>query len=420
MDRMMKWVASLLVLLLSSVACDVGFGLPTPVPDTVELSVLISPPDKGYVEIDGAIITSGVAVPFPGGKLVNVVAKSNDAGWQFARRERDLAGVNASETLEMDTSKVVRAVFAPIGLSTPTPTSTPFPTATPLPVATPTPTQRGGTLRVGMIEDGLMFDPPLVTGRSDIAIVQHTYDTLVRRNPDLNLEPALAVEWSVNEDATEWAFNLRVDVKFSHGKAFTVDDVVFTFSRLFEVNSPLASVMARPSAIIAVDDRTVRFEFSEPNAVLLDSLAHYQASITPSDVDPGRFATETFGTGPFLWTSYAIGESAEFDKNGDYWWEGRPFADALSYVFFRSQAEMGAALKAGTIDVAYDLNFNSANTLKDDPGITVLARPTAGYMNLAMDTRVAPFNDERVRKAFQAATHRELINQSAQDGLAGC
>ena len=67
MGHMLKWIASLLALFLASVACDVGVRLTPTIPDNLELSVLISPPDKGYVEIDGAIITSGVDVPFPEG-----------------------------------------------------------------------------------------------------------------------------------------------------------------------------------------------------------------------------------------------------------------------------------------------------------------------------------------------------------------
>ena len=60
-----------------------------------------------------------MAVPFPGGKLVNTVAKSSNAGWEFARWERDLGGVNAEETGIMDGSMVVRAVLAPVLLTTP-------------------------------------------------------------------------------------------------------------------------------------------------------------------------------------------------------------------------------------------------------------------------------------------------------------
>ena len=133
MNGRLKPLLTLVLLFLVSAACELGLGLPTPVPDQVELSVLIRPPDKGYVEVDGAIINSGIAVGFPGGKLVNLVAKSSEAGWVFARWERDLSGTDAEETILMDGSKVVRAVFASVSPAVSTPEATPTPTATPEP-----------------------------------------------------------------------------------------------------------------------------------------------------------------------------------------------------------------------------------------------------------------------------------------------
>ncbi|MFQ5875866.1 MAG: ABC transporter substrate-binding protein, partial [Dehalococcoidia bacterium] len=155
------------------------------------------------------------------------------------------------------------------------------------------------TLKVGMISDYVTFDPPLVLGLPDLNTVQHAYDSLVMRNPDLSIQPMLAESWEPNADATQWTFNLRKGVKFSHGKDFKAEDVVFTFNRMFEVDSPLSSTLPEDMRVVVVDDYTVRFEFSQPYAPLLDSLVKYHAMITPSDVDPARFAAETFGTGPF-------------------------------------------------------------------------------------------------------------------------
>ena len=151
--------------------------------------------------------------------------------------------------------------------------------------------QTGGTLKVGMLAQHSTFDPPSVVNLPDIVTIQELYDVLVFRNPDLSLQPALATSWAANDDATEWTFNLRKGVKFHHGKEFKAEDVIFTFERLYEVESPLASVLPEPSDIVAVDDHTVRFEFDTPNAVLLEALVKYQAHITPSDVDPARFCS---------------------------------------------------------------------------------------------------------------------------------
>ena len=277
----------------------------------------------------------------------------------------------------------------------------------------------GGTLKVGMLSDHIGFDPPLLLGLPDLVTGQHAYDTLVFRNPDLTLQPALATSWSSNDDGSRWTFNLRQGVKFSHGKEFKAEDVIFTFERMFEVGSPHTGVMAEPADIVAVDDYTVRFEFDSPNAVLLEALVKYHALITPSDVDPELFATQTFGTGPFVLTDFVVGETATFTKNPDYWWEGHPYVDELIFVFLTDPQSRAAALKAGIVDIIYDMDTTSVPTIEDDPGSMVLQAPSGSYMNLAMNTTEPPFDNVLVRRALQAATDRNAILQTAQFGLGG-
>ena len=222
--------------------------------------------------------------------------------------------------------------------ATATPTTAVTPSPTPPPAARPTPTPTAaparlaaGTLRVGLSGQHNTLDPPRLTELPDIAVVQQTYDLLVMRNPDLSLQPMLAQRWEVSDDARVWTFYLRRGVQFHHGKGFTAEDVVYTFRRLFEVGSPLASVMTQPTDIVAVDEHTVRFEFDAPNAVLLESLVKYQAHITPSDVSPEKLAVQPFGTGPFILDEYVAGQRATFRRNPDYWWAGHPLVNELEF-----------------------------------------------------------------------------------------
>ena len=282
------------------------------------------------------------------------------------------------------------------------------------------------TLRVGMLADYNSLDPPLLLGLPDMVTAQATYDVLVNRNPDLSLQPMLATGWTTNDDASEWTFELREGVNFHSvndeeevqtGKEFKAEDVIFTFKRMFEVNSPLASVMAEPTDIVAVDDYTVRFEFGTPNAVLLESLVKYHAHITPSDLDTERAPLETFGTGPFIMTEFIVGERASFVRNEDYWWEDHPKVDRLEYIFLPDPTTRAEALKAGTIDVIYDLDIASIPGLREHPDTKVIIAPSGSYMNIAMDVREAPFDNKLVRQAMQAATDRNAILQGAQFGI---
>src|SRR4249920_1251901 len=64
------------------------------------------------------------------------------------------------------------------------------------------------------------------------------YDTLVQRDKDLKIEPALAVSWQ-QVNPTTWRFKLRPGVKFHDGTPFTADDVVFSIERARSDSSQL-------------------------------------------------------------------------------------------------------------------------------------------------------------------------------------
>ncbi len=50
--------------------------------------------------------------------------------------------------------------------------------------------------------------------------------------------PALAESWEASPDATEWTFNLRHEVTFHDGAAFDANDVVATYSALWDTKDP--------------------------------------------------------------------------------------------------------------------------------------------------------------------------------------
>ncbi len=279
--------------------------------------------------------------------------------------------------------------------------------------------QRGGTLRVAIVSDQFNFDVPLLTSVPDIVVVDSTYDTLIMRQPDWSLQPMLATSWESNDDVTQWTFHLRKGVKFSHGKEFKAEDVIYTFDRLFEVESPLASVLDIVTDIVEVDDYTVRFDLSSPNAYLPQLVVRYQANITPSDIDPEQLATGTYGTGPFIMTENVVGERTVLTKNPDYWWEGFPYLDEVILVYLPEPESRAEALKTGSVDVIYDLTRTSAPTLEDHPETRVSLATSSSYLNLAMDVTVEPFDNILLRKALQAATDREAILQASLFGRGG-
>jgi peptide/nickel transport system substrate-binding protein len=285
---------------------------------------------------------------------------------------------------------------------------------------------KGGTLKVGMLPDHISFDPPNVLGLPDIYTAIHAYDTLLFREADLTTRPALATSWEFNEDASVWTFQLRENVYFNSyengavvkGKEFTSEDVIFTINRMYEVESPTVSTISpEKPTMIAVGDHTVRFEFSAPNATLLQGLVKYQSQMTPSNIDPAKFAKASYGTGLYIITDHIAGERTTWIRNPDYWMDGLPYPDDMLFLFIPSPEGRAEALKAGTIDMIADLEATSIPGLQAHPDTTVQIAPGGGYMNLAMIVTEPPFDNVLVRKAVQAATDRQAVLEGAQFGL---
>ena len=70
------------------------------------------------------------------------------------------------------------------------------------------------------------------------------YESLVARDRNFAIEPALAVSWQP-VDAKRWRFKLRPNVKFHDGTPFTADDVVFSIERALTKNSQRAFQLRR-------------------------------------------------------------------------------------------------------------------------------------------------------------------------------
>ncbi len=273
----------------------------------------------------------------------------------------------------------------------------------------------GGSLIVTLFADFYTLDPPLQVNSSEIMITQATYDNLVMIQPDLSLKPMLATSWEASDDLTSYTFQLRQGVKFHHGKDFKAEDVVSTFTRLVdpELDSPARTTFNVIKEMVILDDYTVRFDLIAPNAFFPENLSIYQARIVPSDVDPARLALEEFGTGPFMITDHLPGEQTVMTRNPDYWEKGRPYLDKVTIHLIPEPATRAEALKSGDVDIIFLLEAQSASGIDAHPDTTVLETASASYLGIYMDMSVEPFDDVLVRRAIQAATDREAINQAA-------
>lgn len=90
--------------------------------------------------------------------------------------------------------------------------------------------------------------------------------------------PNLAKEWKIENDGRTITIGLRRGAKWSDGKPFTADDILFWFEDVYNnkdlvaVKSANLSVNGKPGTIVKVDDFTVQFKFEDPYPMFVDVL----------------------------------------------------------------------------------------------------------------------------------------------------
>lgn len=286
------------------------------------------------------------------------------------------------------------------------------------------PKTSSGTLTVGQPNEVTNLDPDRDEGTAvNWQLWQTVYNTLVTTGDDLSVQPSLATSWK-ERSPTRYVFDIRRGVRFSNGRAMTVDDVIGSLQRTVSpkhVNT-WQGQLGQIRSISASGPWQVTIRLKKPNAALLPALANPIASVLPmKELNAGTFdpTKETLGTGPFKVVAHSQNESWTFAANPYYWQPGIPKMSKFVEKIIPDDSARIAALRNGTVDVAYFDNPDTAALLKGAPNVKTATLNTTDYYRVDVSNRPgALFNDPRLRRALQLVVDRQQINAQALAGAA--
>ncbi len=297
------------------------------------------------------------------------------------------------------------------------PTAAPAEPAAETPVESPAePAASGpsGTLRVAF-QPIVATDPGLISSDSEVFVANHVFDYLVDVDPQSNIAPRLATDWTISPDGLTYTFALAEGVTFHDGSPFSAADVVYTFDRLRDPDGGLAtaSLYGNIASIEATGDLEVTFTLTAANPFFLYDLSDNHALIIKAGAaDPGDFN----GTGPFRVASYTPEDRIVLEANPAYFQAGKPGLAGLEVIFFADDQAMVDALRGGQVDLVLRMSTALFESLKTEAGITTLDIPTNGFDLIRLRADRAPGNDPRVVEALKLATDRTAIWQLVQQG----
>lgn len=278
--------------------------------------------------------------------------------------------------------------------------------------------KKGGSLRIGIVgvsaKDTL--DGQVPASEPSNCFTYQLYDALLGYDADYNMVNLLAESVESNATGDVWTVRLRPDVVFHNGKTMTSEDVVYSYKRILDPDSPgngqaALKVVLEANGIRALDESTVEFSLLTPYAIFKDQLAYYCNCILPVDFDPAK----PIGTGPFKLRANYPGEQVVFDANRDYWGDG-PYADELTVVGFADPSARVNALLGGTVEAITQLPREQITVVDGSGNAKALIAHTGGMQPFTMAIDMKPFDDVRVRQAFRLIADREeMLSQAYND-----
>jgi len=317
-------------------------------------------------------------------------------------------------------------------------------------VAGATEPQYGGVLIWREISEPPALDPAHANITTSARGANLYSEPLVEISEDgQSIIPMLAESWEANEDSSVWTFHLRKGVKFQKtgykgeptangGREMKAADVKYSFERLLREKSARAYFLNMIEGyqemfdekttewvgVEALDDYTVRFTLSQPYAPFLAAVSYTSFYVLPKE-DAEKlgkdFGFRPVGTGPFIVDEWLHDNKLIYKKNPDYWKKdsaGRqlPYLDGVEIVVIPDNSVAFLELKKGNIDVLPDVPNEFHNELLKDFKDSYQRRATLGTQYYGMLTTQKPFDDVRVRQAFNYAVNRDAINELVLNG----
>ncbi len=271
------------------------------------------------------------------------------------------------------------------------------------------------------------FDPHL-NASAELGIpLRSVYDTLVYRDPVTgDFVPGLAESWEVAENGLSVTFALRQDVIFHDGTPFNAEAVGINLDRIMNPDngSQKARFMLGPySGYDLLDPTTIRLNFSEPYAPLLDSLSQvYLGIASPAQLAAYDSATYQFhqvGTGPFRMVEYIPGDRLVLTRNENYAWGPAFYTQAdnpvmtIIFRFFEDPPTRALALESGEAQIIGEIQPIDAQLLEGNPELQLVPVRIPGQpLQFIMNTQRFPTDSRAVRQALIFGTNRVAITDT--------
>ena len=291
-------------------------------------------------------------------------------------------------------------------------------------------------LTVDINDDYSHLDPALCYDIGCYEVVPQFYTRLIKYgSKSTKLVSDGADSWNISSDGKTYTFKIKQNIKFTNGDPLTAQNFIDEFKRILtpSIASP-ASGFINPlivgsadfakgkakdiSGITAPDKYTLQIQLTKPQGTFLDILSMpFFSAIDQSyvsSIGDKAFDHKPMGSGAFKMDSYEIGKQMVISKNSNYFVSGTPKLDKITFNVEKNQQTSALKFKQGqTAFIGWNTSLTSTDFVQmmNDPKYknSFISQTLVSTEYLALNNRVKPFNNVKVRQAVNYAIDKAKI-----------
>lgn len=263
------------------------------------------------------------------------------------------------------------------------------------------------------------LDPRFSMDAVSSKITQLIFNSLLRRDENMELISDLAERWEIQNDVT-YVFHLKKGIKFHDGIELTSKDVKYTYESILDpaTKSPKRGGYERIKEIKTPDDYAVIFILKEPFAPFIDNMT---LGIVPEHTAKERgsdFSSYPVGTGPFIFKEWTQDERIILFANSSYF-EGSPRINQIIYKIIPDETIRVLELEKGDVHLLMNpITPDILPRFEKNPELKVIKKTGTNYSYIGFNLSDPILKNLKARQAIAHAIDRDGICKYILKGLA--
>ncbi|EGO62802.1 peptide ABC transporter substrate-binding protein [Acetonema longum] len=293
-----------------------------------------------------------------------------------------------------------------------------------------------GYLRYALSAEPETIDPRKSTSVAASTVEAQLFEGLTTINEKNQPAPAAAEKWEVSADGAKYTFFLRKNAKWSNGDPVTAQDFEYAWKSALSpelasayayqmyylkngeaYNNKLAS--ADTVGVRAVDDYTLEVILERPTPYFLSLAAFHtyypvHRKIVSTDERWSASPKTLVGNGPFILKEWVHNNKMELAPNPQYWDAANVKMDKLELLLLDNASTVVSMFERDQLDMGETMPASEVPRLLREK--KAFLYPQLGTDYYSFNVNQAPFDNPKVRKAFQLAVDRDALTVKALQG----